>query len=265
MRGEEQLRAGRLDEALADLQAHVRDNPADPEARIFLFQLLAVLGQWQRALTQLNVIRDLDPHALPMVHTYREALRCEVLRGEIFAGKRSPTVFGEPTDWLALLVQALQLTGTGKYAEGAALREEAFAAAPATAGSIDGQAFEWIADADGRLGPVLEVIMNGQYYWVPFMRIRAVHVEEPADLRDQVWMPAYLTWVNGGEAAALLPTRYPGSQDGSDPALRLARRTEWQEVAPEEYQGAGQRLLATDVAEYPLMDIRHIDLPGEQS
>ena len=35
-------------------------------------------------------------------------------------------------------------------------------------------AFEWIADADDRLGPVLEAIVNGRYYWVPFERVRRI-------------------------------------------------------------------------------------------
>ncbi len=66
----------------------MRKDPANAKHRIFLFQLLAVLGQWERAMNQLNVAGELDAGTLAMVQTYREALRCEVLRGEIFAGRR---------------------------------------------------------------------------------------------------------------------------------------------------------------------------------
>ena len=38
-------------------------------------------------------------------------------------------------------------------------------------GSLNGQPFEWVADADSRLGPVMEAIINGRYYWVPFARL----------------------------------------------------------------------------------------------
>ena len=31
-----------------------------------------------------------------MVQTYREALRCEVHRAEVFAGRKSPLILGEP-------------------------------------------------------------------------------------------------------------------------------------------------------------------------
>src|SRR5688572_6459243 len=97
------LREGKPDEALAALQQEVRARPDDPKLRTFLFQLLAVQGQWDRAQNQLNVVADLDAKALAMVQVYREAIRCELLRGEIFAGKRQPLLFGQPEPWMALL------------------------------------------------------------------------------------------------------------------------------------------------------------------
>ncbi len=260
MFADESLRAGRLDETLKELQDQVRKDPANPKLRTFLFQLLAVLGQWDRALNQLKVVGEMDASTLPMVQTYQEALQCEVLRQEVFSGHRTPLVFGEPAQWIALLIEALQVTAKGNVAQGQVLRGQAFEAAPATSGSIDGQAFAWIADADPRLGPVLEAIINGRYYWIPFANIRSISIEEPADLRDVVWMPAYFTWSNGGETVGLIPTRYPGSHSHTDPAVRMARKTEWAEQSEDLYLGQGQRLLTTDVNDYPLMDVRLIEL-----
>ena len=37
-----------------------------------------------------------------MVQTYRTALECEVLRTDIFAGRRSPVVFGHPEQWVVV-------------------------------------------------------------------------------------------------------------------------------------------------------------------
>ena len=51
MNAEEYIQTGRLDEALAALQSEVRNQPADAKLRTFLFQLLCVLGQWERAMT----------------------------------------------------------------------------------------------------------------------------------------------------------------------------------------------------------------------
>jgi type VI secretion system protein ImpE len=257
---EDWLRGGDPSTALSDLQDQVRKNPANAKLRIFLFQLLAIEGQWDRALTQLKVAGDLDAGSLAMVQTYREALLCEALRDEIFAGTRSPLVFGKPENWIALLIEALRLAAVGKIEQSQQMRAEAFDAAPTTHGAIDDQPFEWIADADQRLGPVLEAIVNGRYYWVPFNRIRAIRLDAPADLRDVVWMPAYFTWANGGESVGLIPTRYPGSQSSDNPQLRLARLTAWIDRGDELFIGMGQRMLATDAGEHAIMDLRTIRL-----
>lgn len=274
MSADQALRDGNLDEALAELQQQVRAKPADSKLRVFLFQLLTVQGQWDRALTQLNVSGELDAGTLAMVQTYREALRCEALRQEIFAGKRSPMFFGEPEQWMALLTESLRLAVNGEGEQADKLRAEAFDAAPTTSGTIStrvvgGKAteasspepFAWIADADQRLGPVCEAIVNGRYYWIPFHRISRIDVEPPADLRDVVWTPVHFVWTNGGDTVGLMPTRYPDSHNHPDPLIRLARKTDWtQQPGSDTLWGVGQRMLATDAGEFPLMDVRCITL-----
>ena len=116
--------------------------------------------------------------------------------------------------------------------------QRAFEAAPTSAGTIDGQPFEWIADADMRLGPVCEAVINGRYYWVPFERLTKIDLEAPADLRDVVWMPAHFQFSNGGEAVGLIPTRYPGSESADDAQVRLARKTVWNERRPTSSPGS---------------------------
>jgi type VI secretion system protein ImpE len=251
------FRSGDLAGALATLQTEVRARPQDPKLRIFLAQLLMVMAQWERAQNQLNVVAELDALALPMAHTYRAAIQCEQLRTAVFEGQRSPLVFGEPEPWIAQLIQALSIAGTSPSAA-AELRAQAFEAAPASRGSANGTAFEWIADADSRLGPVLEVLLNAAYYWVPFHRIARIKVEAPADIRDVVWLPAQFVWSNGGEAMGLIPARYPGAGPDSAAALLLGRRTEWAALGEEQYAGAGQKVLATDAADFGLQDLREV-------
>lgn len=260
MTAEEALKAGDPDAALADLTARVRRAPGDPRLRVFLFQLLAVLGHWERALAQLEVAGELDAGTLGMVNTYRDALRCEALREAVFAGTRDPLLMGEPSDWMAWLLQALKLDAQGEAGQAQGLRERALEAAPTTAGRIDDTDFAWIGDADARLGPMLEAVIQGRYFWVPFHLIRALRLEAPADLRDLVWAPAYLTWANGGETVALLPARYPGTTASSDGRLRLARLTEWVEQDAGLFTGQGQRLLVTDQDEYPFLGLRNLEL-----
>lgn len=260
---EQALKDGDPQSAIKHLQTQVRSQPSDAKLRVFLFQLLCVQGDWARALNQLNVASELDAATLPMVQAYRETIHCELLRDQVFKGQKAPLLFGEPEGWTALLIEALLREGRGENEAADKLREQAYADAPATAGvaqgSGDPQKFEWIADADMRIGPVLEAVVNGKYYWVPFTRLAAVAIEPPTDLRDRVWMPSTLTFANGGEVVAFLPTRYAGT-DLSNPLLALARKTEWSEPRPGLFVGNGQRMLTTDVGDLALMDLRSITL-----
>jgi len=258
--GERNLRDGDPVAALAELQERVREHPGDAKLRVFLFQLLCVLGQGERALTQLKVACELDPIVLSMSQIYGDAVRCEALRRDVFDGKKSPMILGEPEQWLALLIESLLREGQG--GDGAQLRARAFEEADTSTGSIDGRPFTWIADADSRLGPVLEAVINGRYYWIPFSRLGTITMEAPTDLRDAVWMPAQLVFQNGGEQLALIPTRYPGSESSPDGLIALARKTVWEEVAADTHHGLGQRIIATDTGDTPLMDIRVIAIDG---
>jgi type VI secretion system protein ImpE len=249
--------------ALARLQEDIRARPADAKLRVFLFQLLCVVGQWDRALNQLKVASELDPLALPMAQMYGEAVRCEVIRDEVFDGKKSPMILGEPDQWLALLIESRLQAGRGEASHSEELRQRAFEAAPTSSGHIDGRPFEWIADADSRLGPVMEAIVNGRYYWVPFSRVSEVTMEAPEDLRDLVWMPAHFHFENGGESLALIPARYPGSQGAEDGGLALSRKTTWEPIAEDAFRGLGQRIIATDTGDTPFLEIRALSITHE--
>jgi len=256
---EQSVRDGDPVAALKYLQDEVKAKPADAKLRVFLFQLLSVLGQWERALNQLNVAATLDPAALAMAQTYREALRCESLRAQVFEGKKSPMIFGEPEQWLALLVESMLLSGRGRGAEAGELRTRAFDEAEASSGAVDGKPFTWIADADSRLGPVLEAIIEGKYYWVPICRIQKLEMPKPSDMRDLIWLPSQFTWTNGGAVPGHIPARYPGTEESTDDQLRLVRQTQWRQEPGETYLGLGQRVLTTDANEYPLLECRTIE------
>lgn len=252
------LKNGDAAAALKLLTEQVRGHPQDVKLRIFLFQILCVLGQWERALNQLKVAAELDAGTLPMVQTYREAIACEALRRQVFAGRKLPMLFGEPEAWVALLIEALLREGRGELDDARRLRAQALEQAPAVPGQANGMPFAWLADADGRLGPVLEAVINGRYYWLPLNRLARFDIDPPADLRDKVWMPAHFQFTNGGEVVGLVPTRYPDTDLAAGDALALARRTDWTARTPGDFIGLGQRLLATDGGDIALMDLRSV-------
>lgn len=254
------IKAGNLDEALALAQTAARSAPADARHRVLLFQLYAVLGDWNRSLRQLEVVSDLDPKAELMARTYRQLLACEAMRQEVFTGQRAPLGLGQPEAWFGMLVEALRLESERAADAAKAMREKAFDVAETTAGTLNGVDFEWIADSDERLGPCLEAIINGRYFWIPFARLKSIETTPPEDLRDLVWLPAHLTFAHEGKTVAFIPTRYPASESSGDPLIRLARKTVWEELPSGSYWGLGQRMLATDGSDTPISECRDIGL-----
>ena len=262
MTPEEYIKAGQVDEALTGLQDAVRKAPADPKLRRFLFQLHCIMGRWEKALTQLQVLADMDIESKLLAEIFRPVLGCETLRLDVFAGNRTPLIFGEPEEWIGWMVQANQMAAKGQFAQAQELQERALEAAPAVAGQANGQDFEWIADEDSRLGPILEAYIDSKYYWIPMSRITKAAIEKPADLRDLVWVSAQFVWTNGGEASGFIPVRYPGSEASTDGGIRLARKTEWDEKSEGMYFGLGQRTFATNGDEVALLQLRTLDFPA---
>jgi type VI secretion system protein ImpE len=163
---------------------------------------------------------------------------------------------------MALLLEALRFDAAGDVVAAARAREQAYEDAPSCAGSINGERFEWLGDADQRLGPVLEAIVNGRYFWIPFERISRIEAEAPADLRDVVWTPVTFTWTSGAQTVGLVPTRYADTVASGVDELLLARATEWVERGRLSGYGLGQRMFATDAGDYALMDVRSIEFDG---
>ena len=108
-------------EALAALHDSIRKKPADARLRRFLFQLLCVLGRWEKALTQLQVLAEMDDESMLLAQIFRPVIACETHRAEVFQGKRTALIFGEPEEWVSWLVQANALSAQGEFAAAQAL------------------------------------------------------------------------------------------------------------------------------------------------
>ena len=185
-------------------------------------------------------------------------VEAERVRAGVFSGERLPTAFGEPAQWLALLLQAARLDGRLEHAAAAALRAQAFEQAPVASGHVDEVPFAWLADADTRFGPCLELVLESGYVWAPFQHVRQLAFEPPSTLADTLWAPVEVTWRNGGQAHGYVPVRYPRSELSADPALRLGRASDWSRLGEDTWIGHGQRMFATDAGEYPILEVRNI-------
>lgn len=252
------LRSGDLQGARAALVEVVRTQPSNERARMFLFQLLSVLGEWDKAHGQLTALAQLSAEAQMLSVAYGQAIEAERQRADVFTG-RARARQHVASDWAEPLLDALELFGSGREEEGIAARDAAFEAAPDTPGTLDGEAFEWIADADGRFGPSFEVIIGGRYGLQPFDQVERVQSNGAADLRDIIWYPVLIAFREGRTAAGLIPARYPGTEHEGTAGERLAQATGWGERSWGQ-SGIGQRLLALSTGEERgLLSLRSLD------
>lgn len=239
------LREGDVAGARAALVDIVRARPGDEQARMFLFQLLAVAGEWDKARNQLQSLASLSGEAAMLAAAYGQAIEAERVRTDVFAGRASMPLLSGHDGWATGLVTALGLLASGDVAAATAARDAAFDAVPDTPGRLNDTAFEWIADADARFGPACEAIIAGRYGLIPFDTVLKISSEGPRDLRDIVWYPVEIAFRSGQSVAAFLPTRYPGSEAATETAEMLARTTGWSARGWGD-EGTGQHLLSLD-------------------
>jgi len=230
MNSRELYAAAKLDEAVQALGSELRNDPTDTRRRTFLFELLCLTGEYDRAEKQLDILADLGKEAAMGTLLYRSALQAARTRRDMFEKKTFPLGAG-PAD-----------------------------AAPA-GGTLNGQAFETIEDADPRIGARLEVFAAGAYLWLPFEHIASVRMEPPKRLRDTIWIPAILQTgpkckgLDLGEV--LLPALTPLVSKHPQNSVRLGRETVWEE-ADGETVPAGQKLLLVDGEEIPILEVRNL-------
>ncbi len=235
MSAQELFKAGKLNEAIEALGAEVRDNPTDARRRTFLFELLCFKGEYDRAEKHLNILADATPDARVGAILYFSALHAERLRQDLFEKKDYPV---------------------------------APASGNPRGGTINGQPFETLEDADPRVGPRLELFAAGAYLWIPLEHIESIELEPPRRLRDLLWAPAL---VRTGPAfkdkelgEVLMPVLAPFSWKHSEDDVKLGRSTVWTEVDGMSLP-SGQRMFSVDDEDFPLLEIRKIEFTPADS
>lgn len=220
--------AGQLGAAIEALGVELRNFPADAQRRTFLFELLTFAGDWSRAQKQLDVLAKNGHMAEAGTMLYRSAIEAERVREHMFDTGDFPTT----------------------------------AAPSPVGGTLNGEPFTSIEDADARLGARLEVIAGGRYLWIPFAHLASLTMPAPARLRDLHWAPAQL---RTGPSVAdkelgeiLLPALSAGAWRHPDDDIRLGRATDWEDLPSGDFAPVGQKLLRVDDRLVPLVDVREL-------
>lgn len=229
MSARELFQAGKLNEAIEALGVEVRDNPTDAKRRTFLFELLCFKGDYTRAEKHLNILADATKDSRVGAMLYFSALHAERLRQDLFEKKEYPVMPASTED---------------------------------RGGTINGQPFEALEDADPRIGPRLEIFAAGAYLWIPFEHIESIEMEAPKRLRDLLWAPALVRtgpkFKEKELGEVLLPVLAPFSWRSADDNVKLGRSTVWEETDGASYP-FGQRIFSVDGEDIPLLEIRKIE------
>jgi type VI secretion system protein ImpE len=259
MTAKDLLDAGRLSAAVEQLNQEVRAHPTDTQRRTFLFELLCFAGDLQRAERQLDVIAQQSTSAEVGVQVYRHVLTAERARRRLFSDGLQPGFLFDPPPYVPWHLAALNRLREGRGGEAMALLDQAEQSRAAVKGRVEGQPFSDFRDGDDLLAPVLEVIVQHNYVWLPFEQIKSLHIAHPKRLRDLIWVPATIEAHQGPIGEVFLPVLYAGSSDHPNDQVKLGRMTDWQTTAEGPTQGVGQRLFYIDGQDRGILEVRDVE------
>lgn len=252
MNASDAFKAGQLGPAIDAQLAEVKSHPADPNRRLFLFELLLFSGDLDRAHRQGELITYSEVAMDASVAAYLTMLRAERQRRQVLRENLMPPTIGDMPESLLSRVAALRLISDGRGDQAAALLDDH--PAPAVRGTINGQAFASLVDGDDVLAPVLEVITAQGYFWVPMTRVRKLTTQPPKFPRDMFWLPATLD-MDTTQGPVFLPALYAFSHESGDDAVKLGHTTEW---AGTPTRGLGQKTLLAGNDAVGLLEVREL-------
>ena len=173
--------SGRLDEAVAALTAAVRANPSDGQARVSLFEVLCVGGDFDRAGKQLEVFSQggANLEIDLAVQVYRDLIAGERHRARVFKGEAPPRFLFTPPDYVNGYLEVVH-TLARSPADAVARLAELEERTPAIKGRAGETSFGLFRDADDRVAAVLELFQGSDYVWLPIEQITRIAVTAAA-------------------------------------------------------------------------------------
>lgn len=250
--------AGELGPAVEALSRELKSNPSDRRRRAFLFELLSLSGEWERAEKQLDVLAHQDTGAELGAQVYRNCVKAELSRRRLFSEGLPPYFIGEPPGYVDLHLDAINSLRQGDAAAARAALDEAGRQRPAPSGLLDGRPFTDFRDGDDLLAPVLELFVMDKYTWLPVEQISRLSVEPVTHLRDIIWATVNVR-TSETELKAFMPGLYVNSGAHADDRVRLGRMTDWEQPGEGLYVGVGLRLFAVDGEEKTVLEIRSVE------
>ncbi|MCC7373190.1 MAG: hypothetical protein IT581_00940 [Verrucomicrobiales bacterium] len=256
------MNSGDFAAALALAERGIQLKPLLVDARMLLFELLCLSGDWARAAEQLEVVARRDGSWILAAGTFRHLLAGERVRSAVMSGTVPPAFLGDADPANDTLAKLLGLARDGEANAVAQALQGLRASRKPMVARLNGAAMADWGDTDDRFSDVIEVILPEGYFWVPVKRVKSLTCEEPAGLTDLIWVGSNITLTDGKTLRGYLPGRYPSSESSMDSAIRMGWKTTWQEGPGGIQTGAGQRIFwtADPEVQFSILDIRTLEV-----
>ncbi len=249
------LRDGDLTGAVAAQADRVAQQPDDPAARLFLFELLTLAGKLVEARDQLRLVTSDDPNWPAARLRFVHLLKAEYARS---VRARRPRFAVPPSPQARFRRRVLLALQAGDPAAAERWADRADTNGPHLSGHLDGREFDGLRDADDRFAGVVEAFLGPRYIWLPLDQLRRITLALPVGVLDVAYRPSVATLVDGRHLEVTLPLTYPESAAAGD-AFALGQDADWPDRGGP-VVGVGAKVLLVGDEEAALSDVRQIDL-----
>lgn len=237
-----QVNLGQWSNAYSLAKIFVKENPTDLDARLTLFALMMMGGEYDRAKAQLSTYFKLggqnatpDYLILPELFKKREA----VLRGEVL-----PRVIGieeEEIQAWSKAVGALNDENCNLLESFNARQEET----PSPVCLIEEGVLGLYSNSDARFSRYIETVLDGDYTIVAFSEIKELLLpEKPEILIDFIVLPLSMALKNGETKQGFTFTSYPFSHLCENEKAKLSLESVWNPLFDEVDIGLGAQIFS---------------------
>jgi type VI secretion system protein ImpE len=251
---------GQLFKAIAAITEEVKQAPQNIYKRDFLRELLCVVGDYERADKQLDIIVQEDARAAVGAVLIKQLICAEQARQQCFTEGRMPEFMGDLSAALRWHLQALAALRDDQPQQAYEYLQKADTERLVVHGKYNGKFFNGIRDLDDTCASFFEVFSsNGKYYWIAFGQIKQIEFYAPLCPTDLIWRRAQLSIINGPEGEVFIPSIYVNTL-ANDEQARLGYKTDWQGGGDKPVIGTGQRLLLIGDEAVPIMEIKELSI-----
>jgi type VI secretion system protein ImpE len=257
MTAREALQQGHLEQALQLQRDLVLEEP-QPKEQLFLFELLMLGGQDELAERILDEI-DSDHTDWPDTHRrWRNLIRAERRRARKL---RRPVFLLDPPLHAKRRWNAINAAQRGNSSRALRCCDAADALTPEVRGFLDGREFLGLRDTDDRFASVLEVLIEGNYAWVPFEQLRALRLHPVEGALDVAFRHATVDLGDGSTHRVHVPMRSPDAASAGD-EFALAQAVDWESIVDGFVLAVGAKVLNAGEEELVLSECRMIEIRG---